>query len=695
MTTTALGNIRFRFRDVYDNATAYVLDDIVFYQGSMYRCTAASTGNLPTNASFWLTYTASFNWRGLFNNTATAYAVGDVVKHQTLYKSLVANLFPDMRRVATQVYRCVQAHTTNGTNTFLPGDVAYWQLVSRSTHGNEGSWDSGTASFTENYGSYNDNAHKFAKHMNDGIVGDQDPRYLKGTEKCDAFTYNRGGFITQDGQCRIWGLTSSESTGTGWTVGSNSLTIPFPHNDFFRSTSNGGTGVHSTPDGRIPRVVQWEAGWDWNMVLMNSGEIYHWGNGGSGESGDRSNSARRMARPGGTYTETAVATNTSTHIFRDLRIKRITTSGGQNSSVTHHNMALDQNGDVWTWGYNLYGQLGHNDTTNRNIPTRINPVRFNNNPVVAIWSHGNQFGFNFALDNQNRLYSWGRNQTGQLGSGTSGGNILQPTEVPVLAWTPGGVGTIQRLIMCCGPGDFGAAAILTSTGQVYCTGHNGDGYMMIGSTAQQNSFTSQTSGPGATNSAHNIFFVGSAQYATMFVTDIAARKLWAAGNNRNGFMGVNSSTATFNTAQACQRRLGETNGDLVNVRTVTGLGHSTTDTSVQVVTEGGYGFATGRNDYGQLSQGTTNTNMYDQLDVNGIEVSTTDRVFKVVRMPNSLIGKMADCRSYCYSDGTPYHAYLWVAQDGRTYHAGYSSSRSQTGQRHDTHFSLMQPVNCD
>lgn len=695
MTTTTLGNIRFRFREQYDNATAYSIEDIVYYDGKWYRCTAASTGNLPVNPSFWTPYTEAFNWRGTFNNTTTAYLVGDVVKYETEYRSSVANVFPDMRRTATQVYRCIQAHTTDGTNTFLPGNTTYWQLISRTTHGNEGSWSSGTASFTENYGSYNDNPYQFAKFMNDGIVGDTDPRYLKGTEKCHSRTYDRGGFITQDGQPRLWGLTSSESTGTGWTVGTNSLTIPFPHNDFFRSTSNGGTGVHSTPDNRIPRVVQWECGWDWNYVLMNSGEIYHWGYGGHGQNGDRTTSNRRMARPGGTYTETAVALNTSTHIFRDLRIKRISASGSDNNSSAHHCLALDENGALWTWGYNAYGQLGHNDTTNRSIPTQINQALFNNNPIVAIWCSGNEYGFNFALDDQNRLYSWGRNQTGQLGLGTSGGNVLEPTEIPVLAWTLAGVGTIQRLIMTSGPGDFGAAAILTSAGNVYCTGHNGDGYMMIGSTAQQNSFTPQTSGPGSSGTAHNIWFVGSAQYASMFVTDTASRQLFAAGNNREGFLGVNSATATFTTAQAVQRRLGATNADLTGVKTVTGLGYSTTDTSVQIVTEDGFAFATGRNDYGQLSQGTTNTYSYTQNDPSTIEVSSTDRVFKLVRCPNSLIGQIEDVRSYGYSSGTPYHCYLWVGRDSRTYHAGYSSSFSQTGQRHSTHFSLMQPVNCD
>lgn len=37
----------------YDNATAYALGDIVTYSGGLYRASAATTGNLPTNASFW------------------------------------------------------------------------------------------------------------------------------------------------------------------------------------------------------------------------------------------------------------------------------------------------------------------------------------------------------------------------------------------------------------------------------------------------------------------------------------------------------------------------------------------------------------------------------------------------------------------------------------------------------------------
>lgn len=37
----------------YDNATAYVADDLVTYSGSLYRALGATTGNLPTNVTYW------------------------------------------------------------------------------------------------------------------------------------------------------------------------------------------------------------------------------------------------------------------------------------------------------------------------------------------------------------------------------------------------------------------------------------------------------------------------------------------------------------------------------------------------------------------------------------------------------------------------------------------------------------------
>ena len=53
MATVNLGLIKFRWQGAYAGATAYVKDDVVSYNGSSYVCILASTGNLPTNTTYW------------------------------------------------------------------------------------------------------------------------------------------------------------------------------------------------------------------------------------------------------------------------------------------------------------------------------------------------------------------------------------------------------------------------------------------------------------------------------------------------------------------------------------------------------------------------------------------------------------------------------------------------------------------
>lgn len=53
MATIDLGRIKFKWQGAYNGATAYVVDDVVSYSGSSYVCILASTGNLPTNTTYW------------------------------------------------------------------------------------------------------------------------------------------------------------------------------------------------------------------------------------------------------------------------------------------------------------------------------------------------------------------------------------------------------------------------------------------------------------------------------------------------------------------------------------------------------------------------------------------------------------------------------------------------------------------
>jgi hypothetical protein len=53
MATIDLGKISFVWKGAYAGGTAYTIKDVVSYNGASYICKLASTGNLPTNATYW------------------------------------------------------------------------------------------------------------------------------------------------------------------------------------------------------------------------------------------------------------------------------------------------------------------------------------------------------------------------------------------------------------------------------------------------------------------------------------------------------------------------------------------------------------------------------------------------------------------------------------------------------------------
>jgi len=77
MATINLGSIKFNWQGAYNGATSYSVDDVVSYNGSSYICKLASTGNLPTNTTYWdQMSSAGTNGTDL---TSTLTTQGDIV----------------------------------------------------------------------------------------------------------------------------------------------------------------------------------------------------------------------------------------------------------------------------------------------------------------------------------------------------------------------------------------------------------------------------------------------------------------------------------------------------------------------------------------------------------------------------------------------------------------------------------------
>jgi hypothetical protein len=102
-------------KGAYAAGTAYVPYDVVYFSGNSYRCKANTTGNTPTNTTYWELLTLGFVAQGAYS-ASTTYYQGDVVSY------------------LGSSYYCYIDGTTGRT----PTNATYWQIIA-----NKG--DTGTA----------------------------------------------------------------------------------------------------------------------------------------------------------------------------------------------------------------------------------------------------------------------------------------------------------------------------------------------------------------------------------------------------------------------------------------------------------------------------------------------------------------------------------------------------------------------
>jgi alpha-tubulin suppressor-like RCC1 family protein len=75
-------------------------------------------------------------------------------------------------------------------------------------------------------------------------------------------------------------------------------------------------------------------------------------------------------------------------------------------------LALKEDGTVWAWGRNTYGQLGDRTTTDRSKPVPVSGLS-GVKAIAAGFNHG------LALKTDGTVWAWGLNNRGQLGDGTT------------------------------------------------------------------------------------------------------------------------------------------------------------------------------------------------------------------------------------------------------------------------------------
>jgi len=129
-----------------------------------------------------------------------------------------------------------------------------------------------------------------------------------------------------------------------------------------------------------------------------------------------------------------------------------------------HSSALTSKGRVFTWGYNEYGQLGDGTNTNRSYPTDITS-QFDLNEEETIVSISLGADFSSALTSMNRVFTWGKNQFGQLGDNTIT-HKNTPTDISCLFI----LNTTEKIAAISAGSEHASA--LTTEGRIFTWGFN-------------------------------------------------------------------------------------------------------------------------------------------------------------------------------------------------------------------------------
>ncbi|REE98420.1 S8 family serine peptidase [Thermomonospora umbrina] len=238
--------------------------------------------------------------------------------------------------------------------------------------------------------------------------------------------------VGNDGKVRSWGSNSHGQLGDGTTTGRN-----------VAAEVAGLSGVV-----RSPRALA--AGSAHALAVKADGTVWAWGENSAGQLGDGTTTNRSLpVQVSGLSGMTAVAADD----FWSLALKSDGTlwawgdglagqlgNGDQENRMTpvqvsgltdvvdmaagrHHGLAVKSDGTLWAWGDNTYGQLGDGSTD-----TRLTPVQVTAIGDLSTWagSVAAGDGHSLTVGSNGAVAAWGRNDLGQLGTGSTGPDVIAP-----------------------------------------------------------------------------------------------------------------------------------------------------------------------------------------------------------------------------------------------------------------------------
>jgi alpha-tubulin suppressor-like RCC1 family protein len=239
--------------------------------------------------------------------------------------------------------------------------------------------------------------------------------------------YYHSAAVTSTGRVFTWGRNTLGELGDGSKVDRN---IPKDISESF----------NLKPEEKIMSIA---LGWYTSSAITSVGRIFTWGSSNHGQLGNGS----------------------------------INSSADKPLDITEY-FALTSNGMLFTWGSNTYGQLGFQSNSEIRFPTESMNLSLNSGETItSISLFGNASA---ALTSEGRLFTWGSNAQSQLGDGTKA-QRSKPLDI-TSRFT---LTSEEKIDFVSLGGNFGAA--LTSRGRIFTWGENEYGQLGDGTTISKNS----------------------------------------------------------------------------------------------------------------------------------------------------------------------------------------------------------------
>ena len=305
---------------------------------------------------------------------------------------------------------------------------------------------------------------------------------------------------------------------------------------------------------RFPKLMQVVGNRGIKYFLYENGMVWFAGYNGYGLMGDGGTRDRCPAQsPMKWYDE-------STSELKDAnfpKIKQIVTTHSHTQDTSSYDYgstyAVDIDGNLYSWGYNGYGQLGDGTTNGNYYAKRVPSSVFNGEKILYVMCSGYRYTHTMVITESGKCWATGYGDQGQLGlNNTSSRNDF--AEVTAVSGSPLNGKKIVHILMNQDGDAEGRTWWLTDEGKVYYAGYFRDYGQQTG---VYDSSGSGTNGMPRllTNSStlwnsddQKVIYMASTnnRYSTLwFITDGGStgmeQKIYATASNYHGIQGTNIS----------------------------------------------------------------------------------------------------------------------------------------------------------